>query len=379
MTARPTVRCMATTLVLLALGLSAPAAHGQTQWLGWLGGTGGTVTSNLACPTDQRLVGLYVRHGTVIDGLQAKCVATNNGAWAASHGSLLPTQASTNNPSPASSWSNIDCPQHQYVSELRVYHRAHFGAKDTAIARISLRCRPATPLLEATGASTLVQGGAMASGGSWSSWAKCPDNQPFGDAFETHSGWYVDRMRLRCRSPLPKPASAAPSPGVLPPPDVRQTERLPLMRPLTHAERRLAEQVFQGTINYDLLRVTDTLGLYARPWVANTPPMWLMNVGPTYYQDLTKVAPFFIHELTHVWQGQHGVPITANSAMHQGLAVLQGGNFDDAYQYNCCSAWSSYNIEQQARIVADWFYKGMSTNDPLYPYIRDHIRAGKAF
>jgi hypothetical protein len=370
---------MATTLVLLALGVSAPAAHGQTQWLPWLGGSGGQVTNNLGCPADQRLVGLYVRHGTVIDGLQAKCVATNNGAWASSQGSLLPTQASTNNPSPASSWSNIDCPQHQYVSGLRVYHRKWTGAKDTAIARISLRCRPATAVLAPAGTTTLVQGGAMASGGSWSSVAQCPDNLPFGDAIETNSGWYVDQLRLRCRAPLATPGSASPSPGALPPPDVHGTERLPLMRRLTAAERRLAEQVFRGTINYDLLRVTDTLGLYSRPWVANTPPMWLMNVGPTHYQDLTKAPAFFIHELTHVWQGQHGVPITANSAIHQGLAVLQGGNFNDAYQYNCCSTWNSYNIEQQARIVGDWFSNGMNTADPLYPYIRDHIRAGKAF
>lgn len=379
MTARPTIRCMATTLVLLALAVAAPAAHGQTQWQQWLGGSGGQVTNSLECPADQRLVGLYVRHGTVIDGLRAKCVATNNGAWASGQGSLLPTQASTNNPSPASSWSNIDCPQHQYVSELRVFHRTVYGAKDTAIARISLRCRPATPLLEPTGSTTLVEGGAIASGGGWTSWAQCPANRPFGDAIETHSGWFVDKLRLRCRAPLPKPGSASPSPGALPPPDVHGTERLPLMRRLTSAERRLAEQVFRGTINYDLLRVTDTLGLYSRPWVANTPPMWLMNVGPTHYQDLTKAPAFFIHELTHVWQGQHGVPITANSAIHQGLAVLQGGNFNDAYQYNCCGTWNSYNIEQQARIVGDWFSKGMNTGDTLYPYIRDHIRAGKAF
>lgn len=53
MTARPTICCMVTTLVLLALAVAAPAAHGQTQWQQWLGGSGGQIIDNLACPTGQ--------------------------------------------------------------------------------------------------------------------------------------------------------------------------------------------------------------------------------------------------------------------------------------------------------------------------------------
>ncbi|MCA9458556.1 MAG: hypothetical protein KC587_17950, partial [Nitrospira sp.] len=91
----------------------------------------------------------------------------------------------------------------------------------------------------------------------------------------------------------------------LPPPP-----KVPKIRSLSTAEKNLAKSVFQSTINYDMVKITDTLGAGARPWTTNTPPMYMINVGSNYpsltANDERKLL--LIHELTHVWQGQHLVP-----------------------------------------------------------------------
>jgi hypothetical protein len=55
--------------------------------------------------------------------------------------------------------------------------------------------------------------------------------------------------------------------------------------------------------------------------------------------------------------------------------ALYGGG---TYSYTPGNPWSSYNAEQQASIVEDWFRGGMPASDPLYPYITDHVRTGNA-
>jgi len=157
------------------------------------------------------------------------------------------------------------------------------------------------------------------------------------------------------------------------------------VRPLTTAEISLAQTVFRNTINYALVRITDALGLNNAPWTSNTPPIYMMNVGSN-YSSLTSTNAkrnLLIHELTHVWQGQHLVPFMLNSAAHQSLSIINnGGNVaarNDAYSYTLGRPWGQYNVEQQASIVDDWFSRGRRTTDPAYRYIRDNIRANRAF
>jgi hypothetical protein len=155
----------------------------------------------------------------------------------------------------------------------------------------------------------------------------------------------------------------------------------PNVRSLTSGEITFARQVYSNSVNYSMVRVTDTLGLNDRPWTSNTPPLWTMNVGSAYANlNTTARRRLFIHELAHVWQGQHAVPFMIGSAAHQGLAaILNGGSVAPAYTYTLPGSWAGYNPEQQANIVSDWFSAGMSTSDHRYPFIRDHIRAGKPF
>lgn len=173
-----------------------------------------------------------------------------------------------------------------------------------------------------------------------------------------------------------------------------ESRGIPKVRTLLPDEIALAKSVFQNTLNYSMVRVTNTLGLGERPWTTNSPPLYLLNVGPA-YPSLTaddKRKRLLIHELTHVWQAQHLVPITMNSAVHQTLsAINNGGDVSAAYSYTVGKSWGQYNIEQQASIVAHWFTPtnicfesgpcggGMKTTDSRYRYIRDNIRQNKAF
>lgn len=167
----------------------------------------------------------------------------------------------------------------------------------------------------------------------------------------------------------------------------------PKIRSLSTSEKNLAKLVFQNTINYDLVKVTDTLGAGGRPWTTNTPPMYMINVGSNYpsltANDERKLL--LIHELAHVWQGQHLVPFMLNSGAHQSLsAINNGGDVASAYSYAVGKSWGQYNVEQQASIVEHWFMPanlcfqngpcggGMKTTDSRYRYIRDNIRKNKA-
>ena len=168
---------------------------------------------------------------------------------------------------------------------------------------------------------------------------------------------------------------------------------VPKTRSLTTREKKLARSVFGNTINYDMVRITNTLGAGGRPWTTNTPPLYMINVGTdcpnlTVNEDRKRLL---IHELAHVWQGQHLVPFMLNSFAHQSLnAINNGGDVASAYSYTVGKPWRKYNVEQQASIVGHWFTSadicfesgpcggGMKTTDSRYRYIRDHIRKNKA-
>lgn len=121
-----------------------------------------------------------------------------------------------------------------------------------------------------------------------------------------------------------------------------------------------------------------------------------------------------IHEMTHVWQGQHGIYPSVymlESAWEQfthGVEdIIDKGEWrtwdvhrGTAYLYNMADIganWNQFNVEQQASIVESWYLDemdnrrspnnkfygegvycgGASPYDPRYPYIRDVILAGK--
>lgn len=158
------------------------------------------------------------------------------------------------------------------------------------------------------------------------------------------------------------------------------------IRYLYGSEITLAQLVFQNSINLTIVRIQNDLGLGNRPWTsppAPGVPFFILHVGSGYSGMATSTRrTLFIHELTHVWQGQHGFlyGYVFNSALHQTLSfIFNGGQVSQAYGYSPGLRWSQYATEQQASIVADWYspYIGkQSTGDSRYRYIRDNIRPG---
>lgn len=107
--------------------------------------------------------------------------------------------------------------------------------------------------------------------------------------------------------------------------------------------------------------------------------------GPKVFQEGAHAVQrnTFIHELTHVWQGHHSAfswEYMVESMISQGRAVIKHGDRNKAYEYDAgnLQPWDSYNVEQQANIVEDWFASGMSESDPRFAFIKENIRAGRA-
>jgi hypothetical protein len=159
--------------------------------------------------------------------------------------------------------------------------------------------------------------------------------------------------------------------------------------------------VFQRSLPYDRIHITDFIGAQNRAFTVPAPSVgqvvggaiatslfgplatpfittqraafYLINFGPSGFSNAASPAnlPTFIHELTHVWQSYHQEFPTAyifNSLWHQAVSGTH------AYDYTPGREWDSYNVEQQAHLVQDWFRTGMRSTSGLFTYIRNKIR-----
>lgn len=110
---------------------------------------------------------------------------------------------------------------------------------------------------------------------------------------------------------------------------------------------------------------------------------YLVNVGPTAYPNMDTAAHrnLLVHEFAHVWQGKNSTSSTtyvANSMFNQCRADFSSGSHGGAYAYTAGNNWRTYNAEQQASIVEDWYAGGMAQSGALWPYVRDYVRKGIA-
>jgi hypothetical protein len=222
--------------------------------------------------------------------------------------------------------------------------------------------------------------------------------------------------------PLPgEPPSSAPSagnpssaPSGSPPPGIQLPTKIRFMDP---AEYALVTRVFGDTLPFrHRILITDAAGLDGRAFTIPTTligevlsmspalffgalgvPMacsglavgylassavnlaYLINVGRAYAHGSLATGPIaslLVHETTHVWQGKNStfaVSYVFNSLYNQ--CTLGSLN---AYPYSPGHDWHSYNVEQQASIVEDWYTAGEPTSGDLYPYIINNVRKGDA-
>jgi hypothetical protein len=166
-------------------------------------------------------------------------------------------------------------------------------------------------------------------------------------------------------------------------------------RLLKESEVEFARQVFEDKLPYGKVYLSSryfpfnegtavTVASISSFVFVRTLRSYTIFVGPDVFgegADGPRFRDTFIHELTHVWQGYHGLlgwAYMAQSMLSQGYAILTQHDRNKAYTYTPGESWESYNVEQQARLVQDWFLDGMKTdNDVRYPYIANHIRASR--
>jgi hypothetical protein len=181
------------------------------------------------------------------------------------------------------------------------------------------------------------------------------------------------------------------------------------VRLMSHPEYNIVCRVFAGTIPYRVrIFITDAAGEDGRPFTIPTSLLptilgmtegaffggvpgalggaaggyigsfinlaYLINAGDAYDSLTGKDRDTLVHETTHVWQGKNStfaLSYVFNSVYNQ--CVLR-----NAYAYTPNQPWKSYNVEQQASIVEDWYMAGESTSSNLYHYITDNVRKGDA-
>jgi hypothetical protein len=153
-------------------------------------------------------------------------------------------------------------------------------------------------------------------------------------------------------------------------------------RALTVQEVALAARVFGETLPYGRIFLSPWCGWHGRAFVLPTGvgrrSRYLIHVGPRGFADALRTPALqatLIHELTHVWQGQHqGWPwrYVCNSLWHQAVRGRR------AYDYVLGQPWDTYAVEQQAQLVQDWFAAGERPDDPRALYVEHHLRCALA-
>jgi hypothetical protein len=162
-------------------------------------------------------------------------------------------------------------------------------------------------------------------------------------------------------------------------------------RLLTDAEKNLARKVFEETLPYDAIYISNGLGLQRRAYTIPHPlhlGSYVIHIGDETFPDATNSSilifnqtadSVFIHELTHVWQGTNrrtAFDYIFDSVYNQVRFGSQA--YDLKPDEVGKKSWGEFNAEQQAMIVQNWYGAGMSESDKAFAYIRDNIRAGNA-
>ena len=133
------------------------------------------------------------------------------------------------------------------------------------------------------------------------------------------------------------------------------------LRRLTAGERGLAAEMFGAGLDAARVRIL-AIPLWKRAFVAG--PGLIVWPAAGAARDFA-AAPLrqqalFVHELTHVWQAQHGISLL--------LAKLKAGDSPASYAYELTgdADFTRLNIEQQAMVVEHAFLAARGARTP-YP------------
>ena len=140
-------------------------------------------------------------------------------------------------------------------------------------------------------------------------------------------------------------------------------------RQLSEGERALARSVFGNSLDIDKIRLKTAWWVLKNYAVSPNghiyfhPADWTTDFSSS---SINKQS-WLIHELTHVWQ------------LQQGLKVVRGALINRRYRYNLVRGKSffKYGIEQQARMVQDYFIRRQCGQDcqaleECIPFLKGH-------
>lgn len=139
-------------------------------------------------------------------------------------------------------------------------------------------------------------------------------------------------------------------------------------RSLRDGERRDARAIFENSLDLDPIRIVTT-SLAAAPTTLGD---YIRTIGPMSTATL-------IHELTHVWQYQHGgAAYISDSLCAQVAAWASTGSRDAAYDLTGVVVegrrFSEYTAEQQAMIVETYYSDPAKRAEPVYQALIDEVR-----
>lgn len=133
-----------------------------------------------------------------------------------------------------------------------------------------------------------------------------------------------------------------------------------ISRPLTAGEITLAKSVFGDSIDYTTVKVSDGRYLPTQPFnTAMTSLDGKLYMNNLYRADYATESAedkgLFIHEMTHVWQGQNKV--MNQVAAVAGLMLKHNFNYNAAYPFllDAGKDLTDYGLEQQASIVQEYY------------------------
>jgi hypothetical protein len=182
-------------------------------------------------------------------------------------------------------------------------------------------------------------------------------------------------------------------------------------RPMNPKERAFADRVFRGTIDFNKVVLTNLSHDNGRKFtIPSIGGAILVNLNDAYDdpvryqsppdQDYPEPGAVFIHELTHAWQIHNNNFLGVICGLDSNYDYFDGrGRLSDTAWPQ--RTWSTFNNEQQAHIVDDWYGAHVSRNsadgsylfdaqgipvtdldgtaainDPAFSFIRDNIRSG---
>ncbi|MFD2257966.1 vgr related protein [Luteolibacter algae] len=134
-------------------------------------------------------------------------------------------------------------------------------------------------------------------------------------------------------------------------------------RPLTAGEIHIGQEIFSDKIDWRQIRILREKAVFFQsPEVTMAPDgnIWFHPEGrlarsediDDFSKSNLRIRAHLIHELTHVYQFQHGINLVLEKVL---LFFKHGPLGGYNYTRTADEKFSSYNIEQQACILADHY------------------------